>query len=71
MDIEQEIVKLAKEKDKVLLQLQKVEGKLGNSKFLDNAPKDVVAGEKEKQKTLRATLAKINESIERLKHLND
>ena len=71
VDIEQEIVKLAKEKDKVLLQLQKVEGKLGNSKFLDNAPKDVVAGEKEKQKTLRATLAKINESIERLKHLND
>jgi valyl-tRNA synthetase len=35
--------------EKVSLQLKKVEGKLANSKFLDNAPPEVVAGEKEKQ----------------------
>jgi valyl-tRNA synthetase len=55
--------------DKVSLQLKKVEGKLGNSKFLDNAPPEVVAGERGKQETMSAKLAKINESMERLKHL--
>jgi valyl-tRNA synthetase len=71
VDIDQELAKLEKEKDKVTLQLKKVEGKLGNSKFLDNAPGEVVAGEKEKQETLHAKRAKINESMERLRQLND
>ncbi len=71
VDIDQELAKLGKEKDKVSQQLKKIEGKLGNRKFLDNAPAEVVAGEKEKQKTLQATRAKINESKERLQHLND
>jgi valyl-tRNA synthetase len=69
VDVEQELAKLEKAVDKVSLQLKKVEGKLGNSKFLDNAPAEVVAGEKEKQETMSAKLAKINESMERLKHL--
>ncbi|MBW2466075.1 MAG: hypothetical protein JRF02_02130, partial [Deltaproteobacteria bacterium] len=55
--------------NKVALQLKKVEGKLGNAKFLENAPPEVVAGEREKQETLSAKLAKINESMERLKTL--
>ena len=71
VDVDQELAKLEKEMDKVSLQLKKVEGKLGNSKFLDNAPEEVVAGEKEKQETMSAKLAKINESMGRLKHLND
>ena len=71
VDVDQELAKLEKEMAKVSLQLKKVEGKLGNSKFLDNAPEEVVAGEKEKQETMSAKLAKINESMERLKHLND
>ncbi len=69
VDVEQELAKLEREMDKVALQLKKVEGKLGNSKFLDNAPPEVVAGEKEKQATLSAKLAKVNESMERLKSL--
>ncbi len=71
VDVDQELAKLEKEMVKVSLQLKKVEGKLGNSKFLDNAPAEVVAGEKEKQETMSAKLTKINESMERLKHLND
>jgi len=71
VDVDQELAKLEKAMDKVSLQLKKVEGKLGNSKFLDNAPEEVVAGEKEKQETMSAKLAKINESMGRLKHLND
>jgi len=71
VDVAQELGKLEKELGKVSEQLRKVEAKLGNSKFLDNAPADVVAGEKEKQETFSAKLAKINESRERLQHLND
>ena len=69
VDIELEQAKLGKEMDKVSQQLKKVEGKLGNNKFLENAPAEVVAGEREKQETLSAKLAKIHESIERLKDL--
>ena len=69
VDVEQELAKLEKEQGKVSGQLKKVEAKLGNSKFLVNAPAQVVAGEKEKQETLSAKLAKIRESRERLKHL--
>jgi valyl-tRNA synthetase len=54
-----------------LVDVEQELAKLGNSKFLENAPAAVVAGEKEKQETLSAKLAKINESMERLKHLND
>jgi valyl-tRNA synthetase len=71
VDVEQELAKLDRELGKVSQQLKNVEAKLGNSKFLENAPAAVVAGEKEKQETLSAKLAKINESMERLKHLND
>ena len=69
VDVEQELAKLEKEQGKVSGQLKKVEAKLGNSKFLANAPAQVVAGEKEKQETLSAKLAKIRESRERLNHL--
>jgi len=71
VDVSQELTKLDKELVKVSEQLKKVETKLGNSKFLANAPAEVVAGEKEKQETLSAKLTKINESIARLKHLKD
>ena len=71
VDVEQELAKLEKERGKVSQQLMKVEVKLGNSRFLANAPAEVVAGEKEKQETLSAKLAKIEESTERLQHLND
>jgi valyl-tRNA synthetase len=71
VDVDQEIAKLEKELNKVTEQLGKVAAKLGNSKFLANAPPEVVAGEKEKEETLSAKRAKIEESMERLRHLND
>jgi len=71
VDVDQELAKLNKEQEKVSQQLKKVEAKLGNTKFLENAPPDVVAGERDKQETLSAKLAKVSESMERLKHLND
>jgi valyl-tRNA synthetase len=69
VDVDQELAKLEKELGKVSQQLKKVEAKLGNNKFLANAPTEVVEGEKEKQGTLSAKLAKVEESMERLKTL--
>ncbi len=48
VDVEKEIDKLKKEKDKLAKLIKQTEGKLGNSKFLDNAPDDVVEKEKGK-----------------------
>jgi valyl-tRNA synthetase len=70
VDIEAEIAKLDKEKGKVEKELGKVAGKLSNSNFLDKAPEQVVAKEREKQETLQAKLAKIKEGIERLSSLS-
>jgi valyl-tRNA synthetase len=69
VDVEQELTKLQKELEKVTRQLEKVEAKLANAKFLANAPAEVVAGEKEKQQTLHAKRAKVEDSMERLLQL--
>ncbi|MDA8165389.1 MAG: valine--tRNA ligase, partial [Desulfobacteraceae bacterium] len=69
VDIESEIAKLAKEKEKMAGLLRNVGAKLANEKFLANAPADVVAKEKEKLETLTATLAKIEANMKRLADL--
>ncbi len=48
VDMEKELDKLKKEKDKLAKLIKQTEGKLGNSKFLDNAPDDVIDKEKGK-----------------------
>jgi len=66
VDIGQELAKLEKEKGKVEEQLKKTAAKLGNKKFLANAPETVVAKEKDKQESLNAKLAKIVENMDKL-----
>ena len=69
IDIDKETAKLAKDKEKVEAQLKKVIGKLGNEKFLANAPAEIVAKEEEKRDAMNAQLAKIDENIKRLREL--
>ncbi|MDH5298501.1 MAG: valine--tRNA ligase, partial [Desulfobulbaceae bacterium] len=69
IDIDKETAKLAKDKEKAEEQLRKISGKLGNDKFLANAPPEIVAKEKEKQEELTAQLAKIDDNIKRLREL--
>jgi valyl-tRNA synthetase len=69
VDFEKEGEKLAREKEKIEIQLEKTAAKLGNENFLANAPAEVVAKEKEKMQALEATLAKIVENIDRLAEL--
>ena len=60
IDIESEIVRLAKEYEDNEKEITRCESMLGNPRFVDKAPKDVVAGEKEK-------LSKYIEKRERLR----
>jgi len=66
VDIEKELAKLAKQKEKVESQLKTVDSKLANKKFLAHAPEAVVLKEKDKQANLGAKLTKLNENMERL-----
>ncbi|MDR3631000.1 MAG: class I tRNA ligase family protein, partial [Desulfocapsaceae bacterium] len=69
IDVEAELAKLGKEREKVEAKLNQINGKLGNAKFLANAPADVVDKEKEKKSELDARLAKIAETEEKLKNI--
>jgi valyl-tRNA synthetase len=60
------LAKLRREREKVVVKLAQVNGKLGNDKFLANAKPEVVAKEQEKKAQLDATMAKILEAEERL-----
>jgi valyl-tRNA synthetase len=66
IDVDAELDKLARERKTLEQDLQRVRGKLGNEKFLSNAPADVVEKEQAKLEELRNRLAKNEESRERL-----
>ena len=70
IDIDRELEKLGRERDKIMVQLQRIEGKLSNEKFMANAPAEVVAKEQEKLDGFRATIAKLDENTARLQELN-
>ena len=69
VDVESELAKLLRERQKVEAKLTQVNGKLSNKKFLDNAPDDIIAKEQEKKENLDAKMAKIVEAEERFKKL--
>ena len=66
VDVDKEREKLGRERAKVEKSLQQINGKLGNQKFLANAPAEIVEKEKGKQAELEAKLAKIEEAEKRL-----
>ncbi len=69
IDVEKEIAKLGKSKQKIDKQFKQTSGKLKNEKFLANAPDDIVAKEKAKLEEFTTKLSKIDESISRLQDL--
>lgn len=70
IDTEKELEKLAKEKEKIVVQLNRCEGKLTNKKFLNNAPDDIIAKERDKADGFKATIAKIDENTNRLREMS-
>lgn len=66
IDVEKEQEKLSRERKKIEKSLAQINGKLGNKKFLANAPAEIVEKEKGKQAELEAKMAKITEAEKRL-----
>jgi valyl-tRNA synthetase len=71
VDVAEESRRLRKLLDKERKDLARSEGKLGNARFVDNAPEAVVAQEKERLASHRATVEEIEAQLERLAALGD
>ena len=69
VDVASELEKLARERKKVEGKLKQINGKLGNEKFLANAPDAVVAKVQGEKDELDAKVAKIDEAVGRLEKL--
>lgn len=66
IDFEGEKARLAKEMDKIDADIARIDKKLANPKFVEKAPDEVVAGEKEKRDEFVARRAKVEEALSRL-----
>lgn len=69
INIDEETARLNKEIEKTQAELKRIDGKLNNPNFVDRAPADVVAKERDKQTELQQTLSKLNTQINELKSL--
>ncbi|MBQ2327502.1 MAG: class I tRNA ligase family protein, partial [Clostridia bacterium] len=67
IDFEKELQRLNKEKDNVLSQIARIEGKLSNPGFVAKAPEAVVSAERQKLEGLKEHLSKLEESIGNLR----
>jgi valyl-tRNA synthetase len=67
IDLSAEKARLDKEIVKADADIKRVDAKLGNEKFVANAPEEIVEEEKEKREAAVARKAKLQEALERLK----
>jgi valyl-tRNA synthetase len=68
IDFSAEKIRLDKELAKAEADIERVDAKLGNEKFVANAPEEIVEEEKEKRDAAVTRKAKIVEALERLNH---
>ena len=69
IDVDAELARLGKELDKQEKEIARLSGKLGNARFADNAPEEVVAKEKEKLSNAETTLNQLQDQVSKLKSL--
>ena len=69
IDVGAERTRLKKQQDKVNIDLQRSSGKLSNEKFVNNAPPEVVAQEKERIVEFERTITQLAEQLEKLNEL--
>jgi valyl-tRNA synthetase len=67
IDLAAEKARLAREMARVEADIKRVDAKLGNEKFVANAPEEVVEEEREKREDAMTRKAKITEALDRLK----
>ena len=69
VDVAKELERIGKELDRARKNLQSLEGKLSNEKFVSRAPEAVVNAEREKAQKARDLIASLEQSEEALKKL--
>jgi valyl-tRNA synthetase len=69
IDVDAERARLEKQKQKVESDLAKTRGKLGNDKFVNNAPPDVVTQERQRATEFGKMIAQLDEQLEKLAEL--
>ncbi|MDH5437202.1 MAG: valine--tRNA ligase, partial [Gammaproteobacteria bacterium] len=69
IDKDAELARLGKEIDKLQNDIQRVEGKLGNSKFVDKAPEAVVQKERNKLAEIKSALENLTEQKAKIEKL--
>jgi len=69
IDIAAEKERLVKEIDKLQLEIKRLNGKLGNEKFVANAPAEVVDKEKDKLQNAESSLGQLQEQLEKIQQL--
>lgn len=67
IDLDQEKARLAKELTKLEGEIKKIDAKLGNEKFIANAPEDVIAEQKQRRDTAQAAHDKFSQALDQLK----
>ncbi|MFT5500871.1 MAG: valyl-tRNA synthetase [Woeseiaceae bacterium] len=70
IDVEAERGRIGKQRDKIAADLAKSNGKLGNDKFVNNAPADVVTQERQRVADFEQQIAQLGEQLERLDDLD-
>lgn len=71
VDIGEEIQRLEKEKEKWEKEIDRVEKKLANEKFVQNAPDNIVEEERQKGVDYRERFNAVTKQIEKLKSINE
>ena len=69
IDVEAERARLDKQRGKVEAELAKTQAKLGNKKFVNNAPADVVTQERDRAAGSEKQLKHLAEQLEKLNKL--
>ena len=67
INVEAELARLKKEAGKAEGEIKRLQGKLGNEKFVSNAPDDVVEKEKAKLASAEQSLALLTEQMDKIK----
>jgi len=69
IDLDAELARLNKEIEKLEKEINKLSGKLGNEKFVANAPAEVVNKEKEKLEKAESSLMQLKEQLKKIQSL--
>lgn len=66
IDLDKERARLKKEVEKLSAEIAKIDTKLGDQKFVSNAPEEIIAEQKTRRENFEATLKKFTQALQQL-----